>query len=151
MKENKFLYAQDIIKTNSSSVRAGFDMFLTGDEDPVCGNYFDKSERSQGYRKAKEMAEDGKVFFIHRFRCKCGGYPFMYGGFRVCNDCGVKNTEEDWHTIKVEKDGDKYCCHGLGFEDLQKSDKYAFGNTHHEAIVNYEKLLRKSKNYKSLD
>ena len=48
---------------------------------------------------------------------------------------------KDWidrlKKLKVEKDGNKFCCHGLGFINLQKLDNYAFGETYEESIENY--------------
>ena len=44
--------------------------------------------------------------------------------------------------LKVEKDGNEFCCHGLDFEDLQSSNNYAFGKTFSETINNYEDVMR---------
>ena len=47
----------------------------------------------------------------------------------VCNSCGNKDVDKEWWKIKVEKDGNEYCCHGLDFVNLQESNNYAFGKT----------------------
>jgi len=134
-------YAQDLIKTNDPAVRAGFNMFIMGYDSPQPRDYYDCGERIQGYNYAKEMAMDGKITFTHKFRCSCGGYPFQYGGFWVCNDCGGKDVDKHWWKIKVEKDGNEFCCYGIGFINLQESDNYAFGETFDIAIKNYGKLM----------
>jgi hypothetical protein len=48
----------------------------------------------------------------------------------VCNGCGSKDVDKEWWKIKVEKDGNQFCCHGLDFVNLQESDNYAFGKTY---------------------
>lgn len=135
--------AQECIKTNNPSVSAGFNMFIYGDSSPLPHKYHDYSPRAQGYEHAKEMAKDGMIAFTHKFKCKCGGFPFLYGGFWVCNSCGGKDVDKEWWKIKVEKDGDQYCCHGLDFINLQESDNYAFGDTFDDSIENYGKLMIK--------
>lgn len=140
----KLKWARDLIKTRDSSVSCGFNMFIMGDRSPNFQDYpNDAFERLQGYKKANEMANDGKIYYTHRFKCSCGGDPFYFGGFIVCNSCGGKGVNKDWWIIKVEKDGNGYCCHGLNFEDIQDSSNYAFGKTRQEAIDNYEKLRNK--------
>lgn len=138
----KLKYAKDLIKTHSGSVKGGFNMFIDGHDSPKPNDCYDYYERIQGYDYAKEMAEKGAIAFTHKFKCRCGGYPFQYGGFWVCNSCGTKHAEEEWWKIKVEKDGNEFCCHGLDFEDLQSSSNYAFGKTFSEAIKNYEGIMR---------
>ncbi len=137
----KLKLEQDLIKTHNSSVSAGFNMFIYGYSQPLHTEYYDHYPRYQGYSFAKEMAKKGEIAFTYNFKCKCGGYPFQYGGFWVCNECGGKNVDEYWWKIKVEKDGNEFCCHGLDFINLQKSENYAFGKTFNEAIDNYEKLM----------
>ncbi len=134
-------YAQDLIKTNSSSVACGFNSFIMGHDSPKPNDHHDYFSRSQGYDYAKKMAENGEIVFTHKFKCKCGGYPFQYGGFWVCNSCGGRNVDENWWKIKVEKDGNEFCCHGIDFVNLQESDNYAFGKTFYEAIKEYEKVI----------
>lgn len=43
--------------------------------------------------------------------------------------------------MKGMKDGNAWCCVGAGFENLQESDNYSFGETRAEAIENYGKLM----------
>ena len=137
----KLKCAQDLIKTSNSSVSAGFNMFVQGYPRPLHNEYHDHVARSQGYEYAENMAKKGELAFMNIFRCKCEGYPFYYGGFVVCNDCGGKNVNEKWWENKVEKDANEFCCHGLDFINLQESDNYAFGKTFNEAIVDYGKLM----------
>lgn len=137
-------YAQDLIRTSNSLVDCGFNMFINGESYPKLFEYGDKSEafaRMQGFEHAEKMAKDGKIAFTHVFKCDCGGFPFLYGGFWVCNNCGNKDVNKKWWEIKVEKDGNYFCCHGLDFINLQESDNYAFGDTFKEAISNYERLM----------
>lgn len=108
--------------------------------------YHDHYPRYQGYMYAKDMAKKGEIAFTHNFGCSCGHYAFQYGGFWVCNGCGGKNVDEEWWKIKVKKDGDKYCCHGLDFENIMESENFSFDKTYEEAIANYRKLMRKNKN-----
>jgi len=140
----KLKYAQDLIKTSNSSIACGFNMFVNGEPEPkYTDGYHDFYARSQGWLYAKQMAKKGQIAFKNRFRCKCGGYPIMYGGFWCCNSCGGKNVDMDWWKIKVEKDGNSYCCHGLDFENIMESENYAFGDTFEQAIDNYESIMRK--------
>lgn len=88
------------------------------------------------------MAKEDGIAFTHVFKCKSDScFPFQYGGFFVCNSCGGKGVDKDWWKIKVEKDGNEFCCHGLDFTNLQESENYAFGDTFKEAIDNYGKLM----------
>jgi|GEM_PF-4177782 len=136
-------YAQDLIKTSNTSIASGFNMFIQGYPCPNFGdNYHDTCERMIGWEYAEKMAEENGIAFTHNFGCECGGHSFLYGGFWVCNECGRKNVDKDWWKIKVEKDGNAFCCHGLDFVNLQESENYAFGNTFKEAIVNYEKQIK---------
>ena len=138
----KIKTAQELIKTSNSSVASGFNMFIYGDDYPLHNEYHDHVARQQGYDYAEEMAKKGEIAFTHKFKCRCGDILFQYGGFWVCNSCGTKHAEEEWWKIKVEKDGNEFCCHGLDFKDLQTSSNYAFGKTFSEAINNYEGVMR---------
>lgn len=141
----KLKTAQYVIKTRNPSVASGFNMFVYGEDAPLHHEYYDYMARLQGYELAEEMAQKGKLAFTHKFKCKCGGYPFVYGGFWVCNNCGSKSVDEEWWKIKVEKNDDMFCCHGLDFVNLQKSNNYAFGKTFQESIKNYGELMSKTK------
>ena len=143
----KLKHAQELIKANTS-VMCGFNTFIDGDNEPKNNEYGDKSEwyaRLQGYKYAEKMAKENGIAFTYRFKCEKSSdcYPFKYGGFFVCNSCGNKNVDKDWWKIKVEKDGNEYCCHGLDFINLQESENFAFGKTFEEAINNYGELMSK--------
>ena len=143
----KLKYAQDLIKTHNGSVAGGFNMFIGGHDRPRPNDCYDYNERTQGFDFAQKMAKENSIAFTHRFKCNCGGHAFQYGGFFVCNSCGGKGVDREWWKIKVEKDGNAYCCHGLDFINLQESDNVAFGDTFDEAIKNYGELFnRKEKN-----
>lgn len=147
----KLKYAQDLIKTANSSIDCGFNMFIHGKPSPLyTDGYNDFYARSQGWSYAKEMAKKGEIAFTHRFKCRCGGYPISYGGFWCCNSCGGKDVDMEWWNIKVEKDGDSFCCHGLDFVNLQESNNYAFGLSFEEAISNYETEMRKNLGFSSV-
>lgn len=136
-------YSRELIKVNNSSVHAGFDMFINGHREiTFADGYYDAYERIQGYSYAKKMAKEDGIAFIHPFKCRENNcFPFQYGGFFVCNHCGMKDVDKDWWKIKVEKDGNEYCCHGLDFINLQESNNYAFGKTFDQAVENYGKLM----------
>ena len=145
----KLKYAQDLIKTNNTHVGCGFNQFINGNKEPRRSDYGSSEQwysELQGYDFAKKMAKEDGIAFTHGFKCECGGYTFVFGGFWVCNSCGNKDVNKDWWNIKVEKDGNAYCCHGLDFINLQESDNYAFGGTYEESIINYENtMIEKSK------
>lgn len=136
-------HSRELIKVNSSSVHAGFDMFINGHPPITFGDgYYDAYERMQGYDYAKKMAKENGIAFIFPFKCRENNcHPFQYGGFFVCNHCGMESVDKEWWKIQVEKDGNEYCCHGLDFVNLQESKNYAFGKTFDEAINNYGKLM----------
>ena len=141
--QTELLYAQDVFKRYDTSFGCGFNMKVMGDASPnYSDNYYDLGPRNEGYSYATKMAKEGKIYYKHVFNCNCGARPFKYGGFFVCNSCGGKGVDHPWWPIRVQKDGNQFCCHGLGFEDLQSSENYAFGDTFQEAIDNYEKLFR---------
>lgn len=141
----KLKTAQDLIKTNNPSIRAGFNMFIHG-YTPItfADGYHDVSDRIIGYEYAEKMAKEDGIAFTKVFKCKDGNkacHPFIYGGFFVCNSCGRRDVDQEWWKIQVEKDGNEYCCHGLDLINLQESSNYAFGKTFEEAINNYEKVM----------
>ena len=142
----KLKYSDELIKS-SSNVMAGFNQFIFGMGEPKRGNYGDISqwyEEQQGYDCAKKMAKEKGIAFTHIFKCnkdKSYCHPFGYGGGFVCNSCGRNNLDKDWWKIKVVKDGNAFCCHGLDFINLQSSKNYAFGDTFEEAISNYESVM----------
>ena len=96
--------------------------------------------RRGGWKLAERLIKDGEIFFTHNFHkshSDCDGHAFQYGGFWVCNTCGGNRCFKPWWNIKVFKDGNAWCCIGEGFEDLQSSENYAFGDTRDDAISNY--------------
>ena len=138
--------SQELVKNKSNSFKAGFDMFIYGYY-PIkfSDGYLDFYSRRQGYDYAEKMAREQGIAFTKVFKCNqknCD--PFLYGGFFVCNNCGAKGVDKDWWKIKVEKDGDQFCCHGLDFINLQESENFAFGKTFEEAISNYGSLMLKN-------
>lgn len=141
--ENRLKYAQDLIQVNSKSVAAGFNMFINGYPPITFGDgYSDAYERIQGYEFAEKMAKENGIAFKKVFKCeKTDCHPFLYGGFFVCNSCGMKGVDKKWWIIQVEKDGNEYCCHGLDFINLQESDNYAFGKTFEQAVSNYGAVM----------
>jgi len=138
--------AQELIKANSN-VMGGFNQFIYGMGEPKRGDYGDKSQwysEQQGYEYAKKMAKEDGIAFTYLFKCGSKNnncHPFPYGGSIVCNSCGSNNVKKDWWKIKVEKDGNAFCCHGLDFINIQESNNYAFGHTFEESILNYEKIM----------
>lgn len=140
--ENKILSAQYLLKDPSSSFSAGFNMKIFGETYQAVIDCYDSLEKMQGFEKAEEMIKDGKIYYTHVFKCGCGDHPFLYGGFFVCNKCGGKGVDEKWWGIRIQKDGNEYCCTGENFEDLQSSKNYAFGKTFKDSIDNYENLMR---------
>jgi len=141
----KLKYAQDLIKTNDTNIICGFNMFIGGQHYPTRNEYKSGDEwfgRTIGFDYAKKMAKENGIAFTQLFKCRENNcHPFYYGGFIVCNDCGGKGVDKDWWKIKVEKDGNQFCCHGLDFINLQESENYAFGETFELAISNYEKVM----------
>lgn len=142
----KLKLAQDLIKTSSGYIRAGFNSFIYGWGEPKSSEYGDKNEwyqKMQGYQYAQKMAKEDGIAFTYPFKCglSTGCFPFQYGGSFVCNACGDENVDREWWKIKVVKDGNAYCCHGLDFQDLQSSNNYAFGDTFEEAIENYRSVI----------
>ena len=138
-------FAQDLIKTSNSSFITGFNKFILGYTEPNYQDYGDKDKwyaESQGYQCSENMAKDKGIAFTHNFNCECGGKVSIYGGRFLCDSCGRVGIDKDWWKIKVEKDGNEYCCHGLDFVNLQESNNYAFGNTFQLAIDNYYKVMK---------
>jgi len=68
--------------------------------------------RNAGWHMADSMIKQGQVFSVIKIR----GNDFVF---------------------KCFADGDKFCCVGEGFVNLQESDNYAFGDSFDEAIINF--------------
>jgi len=147
----KILDAQDLINCHYPSVNAGFNTFIQGYTYSDLMDRYDFSEASQGFNKAEEMANAGAISFRKLFNCKCGGGTHLYGGFIKCFKCDGDSSKVEWFNIRVEKDGNEFCCHGMSFENLQESENYAFGSTFQKAINNYEDQMRSINGYSKLD
>lgn len=139
--------AQDYMKGNGGETFAGFNRRIYGE------TYADAFRHAQGeqYRQlyfgwtlADGMIKAGKIYSIHNFHNShggCNGHAFLYGGTWVCNTCGCSGVNKPWWVIKVQKDGDQWCCVGEDFENLQESRNYAFGPTYEEAVNNYGNVM----------
>lgn len=53
-----------------------------------------------------------------------------------------ENVEPTWQVAVCKPDGNMWFCHGEGFEDLQISGNYAFGETRELAMSAYADLMR---------
>lgn len=143
----QFKTAQDVMRGNGGSAFAGFNCRVFGD------SYLDTfqhdhqrqdREMHSGWNLADRMINEGRLFYIHNFHkgySGCDGHAFQYGGTWVCNTCNRSKLDREWWKIKVYKDGNAWCCIGTGFENLQESENYAFGDTREESIENYGKLM----------
>ncbi|WP_448120516.1 hypothetical protein [Pseudomonas veronii] len=144
---SKIQYAYQIFKPSSLDAHfgGGFNSRVQGVEfaDAIDGAY--KAERMQGWWKADEMIKSGQIYFIHPFphgQCKQTG--FVYGGTWACNTCRTDGFQKPWWAIRVMKDGSAWCVTGEGFEDLQSSANYAFGDTREEALSAYAELMNRA-------
>lgn len=126
-----------------ASFRAGMSVRIQGGTYSDLRQYSNASEMFGGFNKAEELIQEGRVFFVHPFKCDRSNCPtrFQYGGFWACNTCNTHVSTPYWWKIKVMKDGNAWCCVGDGFINLQESDNYAFGDTKEEAINNYRDVL----------
>jgi len=141
---SKIKYAYEIFKPSSLNANfgGGFNSRVQGVEfvNAVDGAY--RAERMQGWWKADEMIKAGKIYFIHPFphrNCDLSG--FVYGGTWACNGCNTDGFQKPWWAVRVMQDGDAWCVVGEGFEDLQASDNYAYGDTREEALSAYAALM----------
>jgi hypothetical protein len=142
---NKLQTAQDIFEwPYDTSFGGGFNQRVFGDSYQDAIDAWDRGARGNGWLKAEEMIQDGRIYFVHPFPHNCRGDAFPYGGTWVCNACGQSRLEKPWWRIRVFKDGAAWCCVGEGFYDLQASDNYAFGDTRDEAITAYGQLMQKA-------
>lgn len=81
-----------------------------------------KTKRFAGWDLANGMVAKGKLF--------AALFPYE------------KQEYPTWQIAKCFKDGNAWCCVGEGFENLQESDNYAFGDTQDEAIKAYGDLMQ---------
>ena len=66
---SKLKTAQELIKTNNSSVMAGFNMFIHGHPPITFGDgYHDAYDRMQGYEFAQKMAKEDGIAFTKVFK-----------------------------------------------------------------------------------
>jgi hypothetical protein len=135
---------EELYSSCSANYRAGMSIRING------GSYADLIEhsdwrdgKSAGWYAAEELINNGRVFFVYPFECERTECPtrFQYGGFWACNKCNTHISTPEWWKIKVMKDGNKYCCVGNGFINLQESNNYAFGDNYIDAINNYWHLM----------
>ena len=139
---SEMLMAQDLLKTEDSYVRGGFNTRLLGGSFRDVADNNPRQPYCHGFNLAERMIEEGKIFYTHIFKCECGGSVFQYGTTWICRKCDKKNREKPWWIIKVFMDGNAWCCIGLDFINLQESENYAFGNTRQEAIDEYDKIMK---------
>ena len=137
-------FAQDFpnIAACGPHVAGGFNSRILGEElhSTIRGAY--RWEREQGWWAADQKIAAGNVYFVHPFphgKCKASG--FVYGGTWACNECNRDGFQKPWWNVRVMKDGTAWCVVGEGFEDLQSSSNYAFGDTKQEALDAYAALM----------
>lgn len=134
-----FENAQDLLLNPSSMYASGFNRALHGEALP---SVTEDTRVQQGYNHAKELIQDGKVFYVHNFHdLECKSKATLYGGFWCCDCCGKKGVDRDYWKIRIFKDGSEYCCVGENFVNIQESQNYGFGRTKKEAIESYFKSL----------
>jgi len=116
----------------------GFNHFLEGYHQ----SDFDIRTQSVATRDlAIKLINDGSIFYVEPFKCKCGSSRYTYGGKWACDDCYNAITTPDWWRVMVEADGNMFICKGNGFVNLQESNNYAYGSTRKEAKDNYRLLF----------
>lgn len=129
----------------SGNFLGGFNSRVHGVERLAAADGPMRFERGQGWDKADEMIRTGNIYFIYPFphgQCKQTG--FVYGGTWACNTCRTDGFQKPWWAIRVMKDGSAWCVTGEGFEDLQSSANYAFGDTREEALSAYAELMNRA-------
>jgi hypothetical protein len=141
---SKIQYAYELFDQNSLNANfgGGFNSRIQGVEfaNSVDGAY--RAERMQGWWKADEMIKAGEIYFVHPFpHGSCNAAGFVYGGTWACNTCRTDGFQKPWWNVRVMKDGNAWCVVGEGFEDLQASENYAFGDTRELALEAYGSLM----------
>lgn len=137
-------YAQEFprIAACSAHVAGGFNSRVLGVSRNSSADGYARFERGQGWDAADEMVRAGQIYFVHPFpHGKCKSTGFVYGGTWACNGCNTDGFQKDWWKVRVFKDGTAWCVVGEGFENLQASDNYAFGDTRDEALAEYAALM----------
>ncbi len=146
---NKYETAQticeEIYEWVSTGFRTGMSVRINGGTYNDLKDWADRHSMYSGLNAAEELIRDGKIFYVHPFKCDNAKCPtrFQYGGFWACNSCNTHIDTPKWWIVKVMKDGNAWVCVGDGFIDLQASDNYAFGLTRDEALENYRMLFVK--------
>jgi hypothetical protein len=143
---NKYQDGQEVLGANNGSAICGFNRRLDSPDLTEAFKYpheWKNGSMVAGWELADKMIAEGKLYFKHNFHyLDCPrGHAFMYGGTMACNTCNTDSFQKEWWKIKVFKDGSDWCCIGTGFENLQESDNFAFGDTRAEAIDKYGKLM----------
>lgn len=144
MRNNMQTY-QDIfgLENWNAHVSGGFNSRVFGDTHSQMFQGPSRFERQQGWWLADEMIREGKIYFTHPFpHGSCKSKAFTYGGTWACNDCNRDHLDKPWWNVRVFKDGTSFCVVGQGFENLQESDNYAFGDTKEEALDNYFQTMK---------
>jgi len=142
---DKFETAQKICETifdyTTPEMLCGMSIRINGGDYADLRKYSDASSLFQHFDFADRMIKEGRIFYTHVFKCKCGHYRFQYGSAWACNECGNHISTPQWWNIKIQKDGNQYCVVGDGFLNLQESDNYAFGETKDIVLENYRQLF----------
>ncbi|MDH0749492.1 hypothetical protein N5D61_24515 [Pseudomonas sp. GD03842] len=141
---SKILYAQDFprIAACGPHVGGGFNSRVQGVEFYSATRGSHQFERGEGWYAADEMIATGQIYFVHPFPHKnCRSSGFVYGGTWACNECRTDGFQKPWWNVRVMKDGSAWCVVGEGFEDLQISDNYAFGDTRESALEAYASIM----------
>lgn len=154
---NEYELSQDIIDRSglSNKTVSAFDMRRLGH---LYLNVFrydnEKTDNDMhvGWDLAGKLIELGDIFYVHNFhkiQHECSGtayiMPDLFPSHWYCNKCEIHADDKEWWKIRVFMDGNEWCCIGTGFESLQESNNYAFGETREEAINNYGMLMRENK------
>lgn len=88
------------------------------------------------------MIQAGEIYSVHPFpHAACTGAAFAFGGTWACNSCNNDHLDKPWWRVRVMPDGDAWCVVGEGFQNLQESSNYAFGDTRQDALSAYAALM----------
>ncbi len=141
---NRIRMAHEIFDAGmlSGNFLGGFNSRVHGVERRSAADGYARFERGHGWDKAEEMIRAGQIYFIHPFphgQCKQTG--FAYGGTWACNACRTDGFQKPWWAVRVMQDGNAWCVVGEGFQDLQSSDNYAYGETREKALAAYAELM----------
>ncbi|MEB0133445.1 hypothetical protein [Pseudomonas sp. CCI2.4] len=140
----KIQYAFEIFNPNTLDAHfgGGFNSRVQGSDrfSTTDGAY--RNERGQGWDVADRMIQAGEIYFVHPFphgNCKLSG--FTYGGSWACNGCNTDGFQKPWWKVRTMKDGNAWVVMGEGFENLQSSSNYAYGDTRQGALDAYAELM----------